>query len=228
MAQAPGESPIAIFPYPNLFRGDRVRMCRDRFACSLSGAKRDIEMGHRRGASHGTSDARRLVSPRAGDALRSQLAWSPRWEPSGFSWLGATLNLRQIQVLAAVVEFGSVTKAAKFLNVTQPAVTKRIRELEKDLGVQLIERSGRGIVTTRFGDAFLRHGRAILAEIARASEAMAELRNAPETEVRVGALPNAAYGLVPAAVALLLRDSPCHCFHRRGHIGSAYVRVAPR
>ena len=111
-------------------------------------------------------------------------------------------------MLAAVVEFGSVTKAAKFLNVTQPAVTKRVRELEKDLGVQLIERSGRGIVTTRFGDAFLRHGRAILAEIARASEAMAELRNAPETEVRVGALPNAAYGLVPAAVALLLQETP--------------------
>lgn len=118
------------------------------------------------------------------------------------------VNLAQIQVLVAVAEHGSVTGAAKTLNVTQPAVTKRIRELERALGVPLIERAGRGVVTTRFGEAFLRHGRAALAEIARASDAMSELRDAPEAVIHVGALPNAAYGLVPMAVAQMLEKSP--------------------
>src|SRR4029079_388563 len=113
-----------------------------------------------------------------------------------------------MRVLIAVIERGVVTAAAAHLNVSQPAVTKRIRELERTLGAPLIERSGRGVVTTRLGDAFLRHSRAALAEITRASEAIVELRSAQEPEVHVGALPNAAYGLVPMAVRKLLDKNP--------------------
>jgi DNA-binding transcriptional LysR family regulator len=121
---------------------------------------------------------------------------------------GQKVNLAQIRVLLAVVEHGSVTSAANHLNVTQPAVTKRIRELERALGVPLVERSGRGIVPTRFGDAFVRHGRAALAEIVRASDMMTQLRDAAEAAIQVGTLPSAAYGLVPVAVTRLLDESP--------------------
>src|SRR5215831_8499715 len=61
------------------------------------------------------------------------------------------LKLRDLDVLLAVVETGSMGKAAKRLNISQPAVSKAVVELEDALGVRLLDRSRRGVVPTPYG-----------------------------------------------------------------------------
>jgi DNA-binding transcriptional LysR family regulator len=61
------------------------------------------------------------------------------------------LRLRDLDILMAIIETGSMGKAAKRLNVSQPAVSKAIVELEDALGVQLFDRGRRGVVPTPYG-----------------------------------------------------------------------------
>ena len=74
------------------------------------------------------------------------------------------VRFRHLQTFLEVARQKSVVKAAGLLNVSQPAVTKTIRELEEALGVAVFERDGRGIKITRSGEIFMRHaGMAITA-----------------------------------------------------------------
>ena len=62
------------------------------------------------------------------------------------------LNLHHLRLFAAVVDHGGFTKAAAALNVSQPAISKSIKELETDLGLSLLDRSGRGSRLTPAGE----------------------------------------------------------------------------
>jgi DNA-binding transcriptional LysR family regulator len=73
------------------------------------------------------------------------------------------VDLRQLQTLAAVAERGSFSAAAESLGVTQPAVSQQIRTLERDLGVVLIDRSGRPMRLTERGEVVHRYARRLLA-----------------------------------------------------------------
>ncbi len=67
------------------------------------------------------------------------------------------VKFRHLQTFVEVARQKSVMKAAELLHVSQPAVTKTIRELEEVLGVAVFEKDGRGIRITRYGEAFLKH-----------------------------------------------------------------------
>src|SRR5262245_11269496 len=75
------------------------------------------------------------------------------------------LKLRDLDVLLAVVENGSMGKAAKRLNISQPAVSKAVVELEDALGVRLMDRSRRGVVPTLYGLALAKHSVAIFNDL---------------------------------------------------------------
>src|SRR5262245_23091385 len=75
------------------------------------------------------------------------------------------LKLRDLDVLLAVVETGSMGKAAKRLNISQPAVSKAVVELEDALGVRLMDRSRRGVVPTLYGLALAKHSVAIFNDL---------------------------------------------------------------
>lgn len=92
-------------------------------------------------------------------------------------------TLRQLQYFVAVAEQGSVSGAAHKLSISQPAVTEAVKELESDLGVALFERHARGLSTTHKGHQFLRHAKAILAQVSDARRSFAS-----ETEDVSGAL----------------------------------------
>lgn len=78
------------------------------------------------------------------------------------------MNLRQLQYFIEVSEIQSVTKAAARLNLAQPALTRHMRALERDLGIQLLSRSGRGIALTNAGVVFRDRIKGILRDLERA------------------------------------------------------------
>ncbi|WP_216673374.1 LysR family transcriptional regulator [Paraburkholderia solitsugae] len=98
----------------------------------------------------------------------------------------ATLKTMQLQMLVAIAEHGTLIAAAEVLNVSQPAVTKCIKELEARLGVQLLERSGAGVHLTRYGETLLRRARAVIAEIVSAERELDEMKSGTERTLSIG------------------------------------------
>jgi LysR family pca operon transcriptional activator len=115
------------------------------------------------------------------------------------------IKFRHLQTFMEVARQRSVGKAADVLSVTQPAVTRTIRELEDYLGVTLFEREGRGIRISPFGEVFLRHAGESIAAVQRGAEAIALARKAMGPPLRIGALPTASASLMPDAVAEFLK-----------------------
>ncbi|WP_163535730.1 LysR family transcriptional regulator, partial [Klebsiella pneumoniae] len=85
-------------------------------------------------------------------------------------YVRARLKTRQLLLLIALAEEGNIHRAAAALNMTQPAASKLLRELEAMLDVQLFERMPRGMRPTRYGDALIRHARAVVGSLDQAQE----------------------------------------------------------
>ncbi|KQT85599.1 pca operon transcription factor PcaQ [Aurantimonas sp. Leaf443] len=112
----------------------------------------------------------------------------------------AAIRLRHLRTFVAVAREGSVVRAADALSVTQPAVSKSIRELELILGLDLLDRSRRGGFLTAAGEMFLRHAEASLAALRRGVEEVEGAAAADAQPVRVGALPTVSARLLPLAI----------------------------
>src|SRR5260370_5603602 len=83
-----------------------------------------------------------------------------------------SLNLDQLRAFIEVVERGSFTAAAKELNLTQPAVTHQLQELERRFQVSLVERFGKRAYLTQAGEKLIEHARNLLDEDSRTHVAM--------------------------------------------------------
>lgn len=118
------------------------------------------------------------------------------------------LNVRQMLDLLAVVDHGGVTAAARVLNVSQPALTRSVRQLEETLDVQLLARVGRGVEPTRFGRSLAQHARTIEAELRHATRDLSDLRQADGGHLAIGASPIGMATLVGPAIAGLRRARP--------------------
>ncbi|WP_076998851.1 LysR substrate-binding domain-containing protein [Variovorax sp. KK3] len=95
------------------------------------------------------------------------------------------MKLHHLRDLLAVADQGSMRAAARELGVAQPAMTRSIQELERELGAALFERRSRGIVPTAIGEAFIRRARSIDNELLRARDEVAQLRGLSHGHVRV-------------------------------------------
>jgi DNA-binding transcriptional LysR family regulator len=98
------------------------------------------------------------------------------------------MDLRHLRYLIAIVDQGGIRKASRQLYVAQPSISKALRELESELGVDLFRRSPRGIELTEAGDEFVEHARDILARAAAAQSAMRRRAEQQSTRLRVGLL----------------------------------------
>ncbi|MFI9100566.1 LysR family transcriptional regulator [Streptomyces fildesensis] len=96
------------------------------------------------------------------------------------------MELRQLEYLVTVTEEASFTKAAAKLHVAQPGVSAQIRQLERELGQDLLDRSGRTVRPTEVGAAVLPYARAALAAVAGARQAVEELTGLVRGHVAVG------------------------------------------
>jgi len=117
-------------------------------------------------------------------------------------------SIRQLRLLVTVAETGSMVRAGEALGLSQPAVTKSIRDLEADLGVSLFERGNRGVKPTVYGETLVRHAQAALAQLAHAAEALDDLATGAGGRVVVGTLLAASAWLLPRAIAELRAERP--------------------
>ncbi|WP_294223473.1 LysR substrate-binding domain-containing protein [uncultured Shimia sp.] len=118
------------------------------------------------------------------------------------------LKLRQLRLLIAVSEQGSIQNAARGLGISQPAASKMIQDLEVDFEVKLFERTNRGVVPTLFGEVLIRHGKLIFAQVSNAAQELDDLNEGNSGRVVIGTLLAASPELLPNAVALLLEERP--------------------
>lgn len=114
------------------------------------------------------------------------------------------VKFRHLRTLVEVARQQSVGRAAEVLHVSQPAVTKTLRELEAAVGAKLIERDGRGIRFTQYGEVFLGHAGASLAAIQRGIDSVVRARANSEPPLRVGALPTVSARIMPGAIEQFL------------------------
>ena len=115
------------------------------------------------------------------------------------------IKFRHLHTFIEVARHKSVGKAADVLSVTQPAVTRTIRELEDYLGADLFEKEGRGIRISPFGEVFLKHAGESIAAVQRGVDSIAQARRSMGPPIRIGALPTASASLMPEAVCEFLK-----------------------
>lgn len=111
------------------------------------------------------------------------------------------MQLTQLRNFIAVVQSGSVRGAARLLEISQPSLTRSIRQLEEELQTSLLERTARGVKPTPAGQAFFARSRLIQHELQRAHQEIADLRGQEGGTVAFGVSPQAAIHIVPPAVS---------------------------
>src|SRR6266849_10002325 len=127
--------------------------------------------------------------------------------------LGRHLKLRDLNVLLTVARCGSMGKAAVQLSVSQPAISKVIAEMEHTLGVRLLDRGPRGVEPTIYARALLDRGLVAFDELKQAMKHIEFLADPTVGELRIGANPVLAAGLVAAVIDQLSRQYPRIVFH---------------
>src|SRR5882762_10087933 len=100
--------------------------------------------------------------------------------------IGRRLKLRDLHILLAVVERGSMAKAANALAMSQPAVSKAIADMERELGIRLLDRTARGIAPTTYGRALAKRGLTIFDELRQGVQELEFLADPTVGELRIG------------------------------------------
>lgn len=108
------------------------------------------------------------------------------------------MNLAALRLWMAVAEMGSFSRAADSLFISQPAVSKRVQELEESLGVSLLDRSGRMVRLTEAGQILYRYSQQIFAAERAAESALSQLRDLSQGHLSVGASNTIGTYLLPA------------------------------
>ncbi|HZR54471.1 MAG TPA: LysR family transcriptional regulator [Streptosporangiaceae bacterium] len=132
------------------------------------------------------------------------------------------LDIARLRILAAIAAHGSVTKAARHLNYSQPAVSHQLARLEAETGARLVQRVGRGIRLTPEGEHLARRAAEIVGRVDVAAAELSAMVGMRTGRVRVAGFQSALATLVPHAAATLRRDHP----GIELHLADAHPQVA--
>jgi DNA-binding transcriptional LysR family regulator len=123
------------------------------------------------------------------------------------------LKLRDVDILLAVIQTGSMGKAASALNVSQPAVSKAIAYLEHTLGVRLLDRSRQGVEPTPYGRALIKRAVAMFDELRQGVADIASLTDPTAGEIRMGGSEHTISAIYSPVVHRLSGQYPRMSFH---------------
>ncbi|MGQ0546076.1 MAG: LysR substrate-binding domain-containing protein [Betaproteobacteria bacterium] len=118
------------------------------------------------------------------------------------------MNHRHLQLLVALDEHRNLARVAERLNVTPPAVSKSLHDIERELGAELFTRGPRGVTPTIYGECMIRHAQAVLAQLGKATLELRALKDGSLGSTALGVLPAAAPLLAPLAIAKLKERAP--------------------
>jgi len=135
--------------------------------------------------------------------------------------IGHRIRLRDLHVLLAAVEAGTMAKAATELGVSQPAVSKAIAEIEQTVGLRLLDRTTKGLVPTEYGRALLRRAANIFDELKQVVDELRFIADPTTGELRIGCSESITAGLLPAIIEDMSNRYPKIVFH------AAQISFAP-
>lgn len=118
------------------------------------------------------------------------------------------MRLQQIHALVAISETGSIRAAARKLGVSQPALSKRILQLEDEFSVAILQRTPRGVDLTPYGRALVVRAKSIATEIGRMHEEIEQMRGTLEGVVTLSIAPSPAALLLPEALTRFHAEMP--------------------
>lgn len=122
--------------------------------------------------------------------------------------IGRRIRLRDLHILLAVAEQGSMAKASEQLAVSHPVISKTVAEMERTLGVRLFERSSQGVELTTYGRALLNCGVAVFDEMRQGLKQLEALTDPASGDLRVGCAEIIMAGLLPAIVERFSQKYP--------------------
>src|SRR5262245_59351177 len=143
--------------------------------------------------------------------------------------LSNRLKLRDLQMLLAIAQTGSMGKAAAALAISQPAISKAVSDLEHALDVRLLDRNPRGVVPTVYARALLDRGVVVFDELKQAVEQIRFLADPTSGELRIASTIAIASGFLPAVIDPLSRQYPRLTFHvSAGEASTTYHALEER
>src|SRR5216684_694184 len=126
-----------------------------------------------------------------------------------FISMGVGMELRHLRYFVAVAEAGSLTvAAARKLHTSQPSLSRQIRDLEEEVGAQLLTRSARGIELTLAGRSFLDHARSVLSQVEAATDAARRVAHPAKPCFTMGFLTGHELTWMPEALQILREELP--------------------
>jgi DNA-binding transcriptional LysR family regulator len=137
--------------------------------------------------------------------MASKIDWEGR--------IGRRLKLRDLHVYFAVVECGSMAKAATRLGVSQPTVSEIIADLEHTFGVRLLDRVARGVEPTMYGRALLKRGIAAFDELKQSTRDIEFLADPTVGELRIGCAESIAAAVLPKIIERFYQQYPSVVVH---------------
>ncbi|NWG23075.1 MAG: LysR family transcriptional regulator [Pseudorhodoplanes sp.] len=123
------------------------------------------------------------------------------------------MDIKQLRSLVHVADCGSLSRAAEMMHTSQPGLSLQIKNLEAELGVELLHRHARGVTLTELGRVFCEHARSILKDIERAKDIMATQGKSPTGRVSVGLPTSACRGVSPELIAQVAEKHPNITLH---------------
>jgi DNA-binding transcriptional LysR family regulator len=143
--------------------------------------------------------------------------------------IGRRMKLQDLHVLMTVVQIGSMGKAAERLNTVQPAISRSIAELERAVGVRLLDRRHQGVEPTEYGRALLTSAVAVFDELRQGIKNIEFLTDPTAGEVRIGCNPLLAATFVSAVVDRISCRYPRMVFHFvEEHVETLYRELSAR
>jgi LysR family transcriptional regulator, cyn operon transcriptional activator len=118
------------------------------------------------------------------------------------------LELRHLRYLVAVADQGNITRAARELHISQPTLSQQIRQLERTLGVQLLDRTARAVRLTDSGATYLKHARRALRDLAAGERALHDVKDLSHGHLRLAVTPTFTAYLVGPLIAGLHARHP--------------------